>query len=590
MADDIRTLADIVPSASRRHPDRVALQEWDGRGLRDTTYAELKVQVDAFSASLREAGVRARDRVAILMPNGKPWIVAYFGIIGAGAVAVPVEYEYLHTQPAHISFVLGHAGARIVVLTREDAERVGPLAAESRAEMLAFEDAAGTDSAAGPPSEVEPSDMAQILYTSGTTGRKKGVVLTHANILFNVRACCARLRVTPDDCFPALLPYHHAFPLTTTIVLPIYAGARVPVGDVRDRQTAELLRAARPTVLITVPRVLESLLAGVERAVRRDGKLERLRRAERLSGALKKWTGLNLGRLIFRGLHRRLFGGSQLRLCMSGGARVAPRTIAQYLKMGIPVLQGWGMTETSPVGTVQPYSARKFYFTRHYENLAGSIGTPLDGTEISLIDVPEQNVRVARDGRGEMVVRGPHVMAGYYKDPEATDRIKCEAGLRTGDIARRDAAGNFFIVGRAKHVIVLPGGKKVFPEEDLNDALASCPCIEEFAVRAVSDAGGEEKIGIIIKPDAGVLLQRGAATVGGLYQLIKDEITEALSAKPDYMKKFDFCLTELRDGVFCDLVKSGMKEPSPLKNEFRFETAYSTNSDSEERIDLAPPE
>ena len=200
--------------------------------------------------------------------------------------------------------------------------------------------------------------------------------------------------------------------------------------------------------------------------------------------------------------------------------------------------------------------------------------------------MPEQNIRVDRDGQGEMVVRGPHIMAEYYKDPEATERIKSETGLRTGDIARRDAGGNYCIVGRAKHVIVLPGGKKVFPEEDLYEELAGCGSIEEFTVRAIRDADGVEKIGIIIKPNAEALLRRGVATVGELYRVIKDEITAALREKPDYMKQFDFCLTELREGEFCDLVKSSMKEPSPLKNEFRFDAAYSTLRDSAEPLRL----
>ena len=589
-ADEIQTLADIVRIGNRRHPDKVALQEWDGRRLCDTTYRELKAQVDVFSGLLRENGVSAGDRVAILMPNSKSWIVVYFGILRLGAIAVPLEYEFLKGQPAHISFVLGHAEARAVIVTPEDAERVKSLADEAHAEVLPFDGVAQQTPSADldPGPEASPSDVAQILYTSGTTGRKKGVVLTHANILFDVRACCARLRIKDNDCLPALLPLHHAYPLTTTLVLPLYGGARVTVGDVRSRGTANLLREARPTVLVGVPRVFESMLKTIESAAGKLGKLERLQSTRKLCGAVKRWTGLNAGRAAFSRLHKQLFGGTQLRFCVSGGARLAPRTVREYLKLGIPILQGWGMTETSPVGTVQPYSPLKFYFTRHYEKQAGSIGTPLEGTEIDLIDVPEQDISVDRDGQGEMVVRGPHVMADYYKDAEATARIKSEAGLRTGDVARRDAGGNLFIVGRAKHVIVLPGGKKVFPEQDLYEALAGCRSIEEFTVRAVRDAGGAEKIGIIIKPDAESLRRGGVATLGELYRVIKDEITRALREKPDYMRRFDFCLTELRDGEFCDLVKSSMKDPCPLKNEFRFDRAYSTNQDNGQRLELRP--
>ncbi len=588
IAEGIQSLADVLPAHAARHPDKVAVQEWDGRGLRDTTYGELARRAAAFSVLLRERGVGEGDKVAVLMPNGLPWVVAYFGVLGCGAVAVPLDYELLDHDPAHVSYVLGHAEARLLVVARKDAEEAEPLAAEAGAELLPHDGAAapGCDPDTWQRPAINPSETAQLLYTSGTTGRRKGVVLTHSNVLSNVRACCKSFKMLPQDCLPAVLPFHHAYSLTTTLVLPLYVGGRVPVGDVRSRQTPDLLRASRPTVLIGVPRMFESMLSGIESAARREGKLQSLRRARALSGAVKKWTALNVGKVLFRSLHRRLFGGTQLRLCMSGGARLPRRLILEYLKLGIPILQGWGMTELSPVGTVQPYRPLKLYFTRYYERKAGSIGIPLDGTEINLIDVPEQDIYVDRDGEGEMVVRGPHLMREYYRDPEATQKIVLEAGLRTGDIARRDPDGNLYVVGRAKHVIVLPGGKKVFPEEDLYDPLAGCPSIEEFTVRAIRAPGGAEKIGIIIKPNADALRAHAVTTLGELYRLLKREITQALRGKPDYMKQFDFCLTELRDGAFCDLVKTSLNDPCPLKNEFRFDRAHSVNRDSGQELDL----
>jgi len=581
----IETLPDILRVTGRRCTHKVALQEWNGAGLRDTTYGELSAEVGGFCRMLRERGLRARDRVAILMPNGKPWVVSYLGIIELGAIAVPLEHEFLEGGQEHLRHALGQAAVRLAVVAPQDAGRVRAL---TRAEVLVFDGrVAGTrplnDEA---PPDVSPADVAQILYTSGTTGRKKGVMLTHANVLFNVRACIKRFGVRQDDCLPALLPHHHAYPLTTTVVVPLFAGARMPIGDVRDRRIGDFLRAARPTVLVGVPRVFEALVAGVENAARRQGALDALRRGEAVSAAVKRWLGVNVGKILFRGLHKRLFGGTQLRFCISGGARLKRETALRYLRLGIPIMQGWGMTELSPVGAVQPYRGLRFWLTRHYERLAGSIGLPLEGTEINLVDVPAQNVYLDRDGRGEMVVRGPHVMAGYYRDPAATRQILSDAGLRTGDIARRDAGGNYFIVGRAKHVIVLPGGKKVFPEDDMAEELAACPSIEQAVVRAVTDAKGRETIGIIVKPRAEAIRERGVGTVGELYALLKDEITWALRDKPDYMRRFELCLTELRDGRFQDLVQTGMKEPCPLKNEFRFETSYSVNCERQDPLEL----
>jgi long-chain acyl-CoA synthetase len=580
----VQTLADILPAGRARWPDRIALQHREGDAVRNTTYAELARLADGFASQLCARGVRARDRVAILMPNGRPWITAYFGTLQCGAVAVPLEHEFLHTGPEHIAFALEHSQSRMVVVAPEDADAVAEIASPAHVEVLSF---SGAPEPASPPGlpQISPSDLAQILYTSGTTGRKKGVALSHANVVSNVRACCERFRVREDDCLPALLPHHHAYPLTTTVALPLYGGARMPVGDVRDRRTPEFLRAVRPTVLVGVPRVFEAMLDGIESAARKQGRLDSLRRTEAFCATVWKWTGLNLGPLAFRGLHRQLFGGTQLRLCVSGGARLPRELALRYLQLGIPLLQGWGMTELSPVGTVQHYSPWRFCLTRHYWRRAGSIGSALAGTEIRLVDVPEQDVVVERDGRGEMVVRGPQVMVGYYRDPDATARVKTPDGLRTGDIGRRDPDGNWHVVGRAKHVIVLPGGKKVFPEEDLSEDLAQCPCIEQFVVRAITD-GGEEKIGIIVKPDADVLRERGIGTVREMYAALKAEIAEALAGKPDYVRRFDFCLTELRGGEFGDLVRSSMKEPCPLKNEFRFETAWSRRKDDDAPLEL----
>jgi len=569
----MRTLGDIVPLNARRHGAKVAIQEWDGARLRDTTYAQLARLVAGFSGLLRRRGVGPGDRVAILMPNGRAWVVAYFGVIGLGAVAVPLDYEFLDAAPENLRFAIGHAGVRLVVVSPADVARARPLAG---GRVLPFDGSSEPVSASDSEEErARPSEVAEILYTSGTTGRRKGVMLTHANVLANVRACISRFGVRGDDCLPAFLPHHHAYPLTTTVVVPLYAGARMPIADVRDRTLGEFLRQARPTVLVAVPRVYEALLAGIDHAARARGALRRLRRAEAVSAAVKRLTGVNAGKLLFRGLHRRLFGGMQVRLCISGGARLRPETALRCLRLGIPLVQGWGMTELSPVGAVQPYHAFRFWLTRHYERQAGSIGTPLDGTQMSLVDVPEQDIWVDRDGRGELVVRGPHVMAGYYRDPEGTRQMFCGAGLRTGDIARRDALGHYWIVGRLKHVIVLPGGKKVFPEEDLAEPLSTCPSIEEFAVRPITGADGRETIGIIVRPAAAALRARGVSTFKDLYALLKDEMLRALRDRPAYMRRFDFCLTELRGGEFCELLKTAMKEPCPLRNEFRFETAYS---------------
>ncbi|MBS3762046.1 MAG: AMP-binding protein, partial [Planctomycetes bacterium] len=519
------------------------------------------------------------------------WITAYYGIIRTGAVAVPLEYEFLDSSPELVLYALRHSESRGVIVKSDDRDKVADLVSDLRIRLLTAENISRTDCSAETVSP-DPEEPAQILYTSGTTGRKKGVVLTHHNVLANVAACCQRFKVHPSDCLPAILPHHHAYPLTTTVILPFYAGARMAVGDVKNRRTSDFIRSIKPTVFVGVPRVFEALLSGIETAAAREDALKKLRKTENLSGTIKKWTGVNIGPILFRTLHKKLFGGAQLRFCVSGGARLDPQLLRRYLRLGIPLVQGWGMTELSPVGTVQKFSRWRFLFTRHYEKLAGAIGLPLKNTEIYLADVPEQDVIVDRDKQGEMLIKGPQVMKSYYKDPDETARAKSPAGLRSGDIARRDSAGRYRIVGRSKHVIVLPGGKKVFPEEDLAPALAACPTIDEFTVRAIQNRDGEEQIGVIIKPDEETIARRKIRTHGQLYENLKSELNAALENKPGYLRRFDFCVTELEDGEFRELDKNSMKDPSPLKNEFRFEYAWSTRDerDAEREITLSQPE
>ena len=584
--EDIKTIADILKVREQINPHGTALLEMDRQGrLHGTTYRKLKGQVDALCVQLQERSVRRGDRVALLMPNCKGWIVAYFAAQALGAVAVPLEYEFLEHSPDVIQFEFEHAGPTLVIAQAGDMDAISRLTGDGDIVMSVPQ--GGPDAAAGEfvaPEPPRPSDLAQILYTSGTTGPHKGVGLTHENVMFNVRKSAERFRIGRSDCVPALLPYHHSFPLTTTVVLPLYGGAHIAVGDIKKRESRQLIPACRPTVLVGVPRLFESVLDGIETAAARQGKLEKLQKTMNLVGKIKRYAGLNVGKLLFRSLHKRLFGGMQLRFCLSGGAKLSVEVARKYFTLGIPLQQGWGMTELSPVGTAQPFSKWRFYFTRYYEEHVGSIGTPLDGTEILLADLPEQGIRVSETGAGEMVVRGPHVMHGYHNDPAETERRKSPEGLKTGDIARRDRQGNLFIVGRAKHVIVLPSGKKVFPEEDLYEELSGCAAIEEFAVRAIGDETRGERIGIIIKPSLDFIAASGVSSLGELYEAIRKEINAALSLKPDYMRTFDFCLTEYEGTEFKDLIKSTTAETCPLKNPFCHERSYTANRDSAEPL------
>jgi len=573
-APNIATLGDIVPFRAQVSPTGLALHELDREGrLVVRTFAELARSVESFAARLAACAVGPGSKVAILMPNCRQWVVACHAIFRLGAVAVPLEYALLAAEPDRIRHALRDAGADAVVCAPPDAGAAHALVGPGCKVISAtLKDA--TVGPAPPRPDVRPSDLALILYTSGTTGPGKGVELTHSNVMFDMRQCLRRFGMSRRDCLPALLPYHHAYPLTTTVLLPPFVGAAMAVGDITAHQARELLRLCRPTVLVAVPRMLEAMLEGIHAAAERAGQGERLRRALGLSALAKRATGLNVGRLLFRRLHRRLFGGLQLRFCVSGGARISPRTLREFFLLGIPVVQGWGMTELSPVAAVQPFSALRFYLTRHYERKAGSIGPPLEGTAIRLFRSAGEASDFEEKDRGEMVVSGPHVMRGYHNDPDLTRRLMTPQGLRTGDIARRDRDGNLYIIGRAKHVIVLPNGKKVFPEQDLEEELSRCALVEEFTVRAAAGEDGAETIGIIVRPRLEELKCRGIRTLGALYVAVKHEIDAALEGKADYMRRYELCLTRPDREGFAELVKTAIGKPCPLKNPFLPDAAY----------------
>jgi len=549
--DRIRTLADILPVRAQVLPRKIALRELDDGGrLIGTSFAELKRQVDAFAARLAYSGAGPGRMVALLMPNSRRWVVAYYAVFRLGAVAVPLEYDMLGDRPDVIRYALDHADARIVVCQPGDARRVRLVAGAGRKIVAARHAAKDSPETAPPPQPpLQPDDLAQILYTSGTTGPKKGVELTHGNVIFNARQCCARFGVARDDCL--------------------------------DRSSRELLRKCRPTVFAAVPRVFEAIVESIRATAARTGRSARFEKALKLSALAKKLTGVNVGKVLFRRLHRELFGGTQLRFCVSGGARISPGLLRDCFLMGIPIVQGWGMSELAPVGAAQHFRPIRFYFTRHYERKAGSIGTPLDGTEIALVQSARESLSLDVHERGEMVIRGPHVMRGYHKDPQRTGQQMTAGGLRSGDIVRRDEDGDLYVVGRVKHVIVLASGKKVFPEDDLEEELSRCALIEEFAVRPIADEGGAEGIGIVVRPNLDRLKERGLRTLADLYGAVKRDMDAALRHKPDYMRRYDFCLTAWTGDGFAELVKSALGDPCPLKNPFTPETSYSRMSRSD---------
>jgi len=438
-------------------PERILYRQFTEGSWRDISAREIAAYAARWQAFLRAEGLAPGDRVALCLKNGIHWVAADQAALGLGLVVVPL---YADDNPENVAWCLENSGARLLVAETSrmaDALR-GVAASLPRVLCVAADPGSGHDAVEAvlprqaPTFEAAPVEdgaLATICYTSGTAGRPKGVMLTHGNILANVSAC-ERLRLArSDDVFLSLLPLSHMFERTGGYYLPLAIGAKVTYAR-SISQLAEDLASERPTVMFAVPRVFEKFAARVNEALAKSPLKKRLFDVVVAAGgrAQRREAGL-ADRIILALLRDRVAGpvlarlGGRMRFAILGGAPLDPAIAWLFLGLGLPALQGYGMTEASPVISVN----------RLEGNVPESVGMPLDNVE----------VRVAADG--ELLARGPSIMKGYWNNPEASAKsLDREGWLHTGDLAEiRD--GRIFIRGRLKDVLVLSNGEKLPPQD-----------------------------------------------------------------------------------------------------------------------------
>jgi long-chain acyl-CoA synthetase len=423
------------------------------------SYAELDDATARVAGLLRERGVRAGDRVGIMLPNVPYFAFAYYGALRAGAVVVPMN---VLLKQREVAFYLGDPEAKLVFAWHEFAEPAQRGADEAGVECLIvapgeFERLLASTEPATEVVDRAGDDTAVILYTSGTTGMPKGAQLTHFNLARNVEVVVRMFAVRPDDVILGALPLFHAFGQTCALNAAVKSGACLAlVARFDPARVLETIERERVTVFEGVPTMFVALLHHPER--------------ER-------------------------FDVSTLRLCVSGGAALAGEVLRGFeAAFGCVVLEGYGLSETSPVASFnQP----------DRESKPGSIGTPIEGVEMKLVD--EGRDEVPQGEVGEIAIRGPNVMKGYWKRPDATrDAIDEDGWFYTGDMARVDEDGYFFIVDRKKEMIIR-GGYNIYPRE-IEEVLYEHPAVLEAAVIGVPHAelGEEVAAAVVLKPDANV--------------------------------------------------------------------------------------
>ena len=522
------TIRGVLEECCPRYRSKVAYRMKEGEEFRTLTFEELRQQATDFAAGLIALGMRQGDRVAIICENGFEWVIAYYGQSIAGGVGVPL---YTELKGREIEELVRHAEARFVIASarvlgkiREDipgvmkvigvgeevAARPGApagLLRRARADLIPFQEVFATATEESrrtlAATHIDPDDLASIVFTSGTTGGMKGVMLTHRNFMSNVDQIRRILPVGEQDRLLLVLPLHHAYLFTTAVLALVALGAEV-VFENDLLRVRERLAEVRPTVFLAVPALLEVMYRAIEARVEAEGRKKEFERGLRMVKRVKDNTGVNIGRYVFGQVHRQL--GGKLRFVFCGGAALNPDIALKYLRLGFPIIQGWGLTEAAPVAAAQRWSPYKFRFTNYYEEQVGSVGTPVPDVEVKLIDVPEKEIYVHLHGEGELVVRGPNISPGYWKAPDETREARVGEWLRTGDLGRIDEEGNIWITGRSKYVIVLESGEKVVPDE-LEERLAESALIEDICV-VPRQIRNKTMVGAIIYPSFGAVSER----------------------------------------------------------------------------------
>jgi long-chain acyl-CoA synthetase len=493
------TIPDLLVEAAARYGPRPALAIRRGLRTERWSYRDLLAGSRAAAARISAAGVGPGDQVLAIAPNCPELVIGMFGVWLAGGVLVPIDLRTSpdvierireQTEPKLAIGVGSIEGADGVPLLRLDdlalaprealptwEREQGPPAEIAQRPLLPEGEGWGEGSSTDrqPPNHPTPPDpLAEIVFTSGTTGAPKGVMLTHGNILANVQAARETLPIRVGERLLSLLPLSHMMEQTAGLLTALASGATVFYATSR-RSTALMAAMQRHRIglLVCVPEVLKLMLAGIEREVDRAG-----RRAQwRLLLAVADRMPMAVRPLLFRPVHARL--GGRLRLILCGGAALDAELWRTWERLGVRVIQGYGATECAPIVTSNRLERR----------LPGSVGWPVRGVEI----------RLASDG--EVLVRGPNVTPGYWQAEAATREAFEDGWYRGGDLGRIGKAGELYLLGRKKEMIVLPDGRNVFPQ-DVEDVLKRDAAVRDCVVLGTPRSGGGEEVHAVVIPAA----------------------------------------------------------------------------------------
>lgn len=490
-------LNDILDQSAARRPSAVALITPKDGTEETISFSALRHLILRAAAAFRQAGIVKGDHVAIVHRNDPAFVIAYLGLIRIGAVAVPINF--LISKPDELAYMFGHCRAKGVVTQREflkavlaarkDCPAIGLLWTTDERRRTGDRRGDPPDGApsnfwdmvdAQPPyeeaAEVKPEDPAAVLYTSGTTGRPKGVILTHANLISNCEATILAMGLTERDVSLTILPMFHTFAWTACVLIPLHLGGKnvIVASLTPPKPWLALMARHGVTIFAAVPQIY-SLLS-------------------------KQACG-------FKGWALRYWFFRKVRIAVSGSAPLSPQTLTEFeMAFGLRIVEGYGLTETSPVATINPLGGQK----------AGSVGLPIKDVSVSI--VADNGAELPQGQEGEIRIKGPNVMKGYLHDPEATKAaVSPDGWFSTGDIGLIDSEGYVHIRDRKKDMIIVKG-LKVFSAQ-VEQSILTHPDVAEAAVVGIPDAANDERILAFI-----VMREGAAADTAELHRFCREKL------------------------------------------------------------------
>ena len=469
-----KTIVDLIKTQASRIPDKVALQMANENEWEQYTYAETYALSRQMAWQLSQSGLRKDDRVVLVSENQPEWCIAYLAAVQIGATVVPLDAQ----TPIHeILAIAEFTEAKSILASESVLEQSGPTlsAAEcglhninENCKIVGTNTEVNNTSSAEMPAdfpdvEVTPDTVASIIFTMGTTVEAKGAMLTHGGFISNVQAVAKALPPTDTERILSALPLYHALSFSCSLLMALYSGSTATyVNAFRPTTLLKTMREAKTTAFISVPRLFQMLQSTIERqAARPDTPGETL--AEKALAVM----------------------GDEIRVLVSGGAALPNSVYDGFQKFDLTLYQGYGMTETAPVLSVNPYLKSK----------RGSVGPPVEGVEFR-VENPD------RDGIGEIIAKGPSTMKGYYRNPTATEKAIRDGWLYTGDLGYMDEEGYLYLTGHCKDIIVPASGKNVYPVE-LEALYRDSPAISEICVVGIPyENGSDTTIHAVIVPTA----------------------------------------------------------------------------------------